>query len=163
MTHPSPTPRADQKGADRFAPRQFWIMSRRVAACALNVWPAQRNCTRGQPCCNPKWYASWWPWSYCTSPRTVPGVPSLYGVAGGFEAETRRDGHRSCEGAPVRTYPRDSRGSVLDRRLVDYVGAPFKSNPHPYQGASGRPAKGEATAARDGGTPAVLGDVGSMT
>lgn len=113
----------------------LWIMSRRVAACALNVSATMASCTFGAACCNPKWYASWWVWSYCTAPHVLPGVRHLYGVAGSFDVETRRDGLRECAGAPLRTDPRVSNATPpLERRLVDYSGRLFASNPHPYQG-----------------------------
>ena len=110
-----------------------WIMDRRTAACALNVHPVQMNCTAGQPCCNPRWHASWWPWTYCTNPRVRTGVTALYPVLGSFALETRRDGLRQCPGAPNFTYAGDADRPLLERRLTDQSGL----RPFAYYGGFG--------------------------
>lgn len=108
----------------------FWILSRRMAACALAVYSTQLRCAPNTQCCNPKWRVSWWPWSYCTSPFINPGVPNLHAVEGNFSLETRRDGLRHCFGAPHFTFARDAaRHSGPQQRLADSRGQVFRSNP----------------------------------
>lgn len=150
----------------------FWLFTeRRMAACALTVFQVQVNCTYGEACCNRHWHASWWPWTFCTSPLVNPDVPHLYPVRGNLSLETRRGLAANipithCSGAPAATYdpPREREGagapeerSLLERPLSDASGKkPFYSWGAPASAGIGGPARGGPAVAAAGAGKAQL-------
>ena len=96
-------------------PDMFWALSRNMAARVLSTLDVAASCQPGDPCCNQRFWHSWWPWYFWMHPHVVAitQMPPIHGIPGSFDLEahaqtrqsdrTTRDFYsKSCYGLPFR-------------------------------------------------------------